>query len=463
MSDELTEDVLQGVLSRWQLFAIGFGAIVGWGWIIQMGYWIDAAGPVGATLAFAGGGLLVVFVSLVYAELVSAMPYAGGEHHYSLRAFGPKVSFACSWGLLLGYVGVVAFQSIALGVAVSYLIPDFRMFELWTILGQPVYGSVVAVGLLGVVGVTALNYRGVRPTAQLQLVLAAVVAFAGLVLVTGSLTIAPQVSNPPFAGVGLAGASVVAIQVPGLFVGFDVIPQAAEEADTSPRSLAIVVLLTVVTVGVFYIVSIWSAGQVLPAAVLGESPVPAAAAMTAVFDNPLAGKLMTLAGIAALLTSWSAFLIGASRVIFAMADSGMLPTSLATIHPEYNTPSRAVLLIGGVTALAPWLGSQMISSIINANSLGIVFAWILVSASFLYLRYDEPEMDRPFELPAGYLFGGLALVGSVAFFALYLPGAPSALVWPKDWAIVLVWAIFGLVLYSISRASTDATVREGTN
>lgn len=454
---------LERVLSRWELFAIGFGAIVGWGWIIQMGYWIDTAGPVGSIIAFAGGGVLVGLVSLVYAELVSAMPYAGGEHHYSLRAFGPIGSFACSWGLLLGYVGVVAFQSIALGVAVSSLIPGLQRFELWTILGEPVYGSVVAVGLLGVVGITYLNYRGIRLSAQIQLILTSVVVLAGVALVVGTFTSADTVTNASFAGSGFAGIAAVAIQVPGLYVGFDVIPQTAEEADIPRRSLAGVLIATVLGVGVFYVVTIWTAGQTLPAEVLGESPVPAAAAMAAVFDSPLAGDLMTLAGIGALLTSWSAFLIGASRVVFAMAESDMLPAPLAEIHPDHNTPSNAILLIGAITAIAPWLGSQMITSIINADSLGIVFAWIVVSASFLKLRYDEPEMDRPFRLPGGYTFGVLALVASLVFFALYLPGAPSALVWPKDWAIVLGWVILGVVLFGISKRSLFSTTPARTD
>jgi APA family basic amino acid/polyamine antiporter len=447
------DGALERVLSQWELFAIGFGAIVGWGWIIQMGYWIDTAGPTGSILAFAGGGILVGLVSLVYAELTSAMPYAGGEHHYSLRAFGAKGSFACSWGLLLGYIGVIAFQSIALGVGVAYLIPGFRRFELWTLLGQPVYGSVVAVGLLGVVGITYLNYRGIQLSAQVQLILTILVVLAGIALVVGGFTNSQSVANPAFSGSGLAGAAAVAIQVPGLYVGFDVIPQAAEEADVSPRSLATVILATVLSVGVFYIVTIWTAGQTLPATVLGNSPVPAAAAMTAVFNSPLAGKLMTLVGIGALLTSWSAFLIGASRVVFAMAESNMLPEPLADIHPTYNTPSKAILLVGAISAVAPWLGSQMITSIINADSIGIVFAWIMVSASFLKLRWEEPDMERPFKLPGGSVIGVLALLASLFFFALYLPGAPSALVWPKDWAIVLAWIALGLILVALTQRS----------
>ena len=460
MPEDATDGSLERVLSRWQLFAIGFGAIVGWGWIIQMGYWIDEAGPYGAMAAFAIGGVLVLLVALIYGELVSAMPFAGGEHVYTHRAFGPVVSFICSWSLLLGYMGVVGFQSIAIGIGFSYLIPGFDVLKLWTFAGQTVYGSWVAIGFLGILAITYMNYRGVEITAQVQLILATIIGISGIALVTGALTVGPSVSNAAFGGAAVLGVTTVAIQVPMLFVGFDVIPQAAEEADMSSRSLALVLLAVVATVGLFYIASIWAAGQAVPAGVLGDSLVPAATAMSAVFSSTVAGKLMTLVGIGALLTSWSAFVIGASRVVFAMADSGLLPESLATVHPEYNTPSRAIVLIGVLSMAAPWFGGNFVSSIINAGSLGIVLAWFTVALSFVALRYKEPEMERPFKLPAGYAFGIAAMAVTVFFIALYMPGAPSALLWPREWMIVLAWVVLGTVLFALSRRTTTETTIE---
>ena len=462
MTDDTMDGSLERVLSRWQLFAIGFGAIVGWGWIIQMGYWIDEAGPYGAMAAFAIGGVLVLLVALIYGELVSAMPYAGGEHVYTHRAFGPAVSFVCSWALLLGYMGVVGFQSIALGIGFSYLLPGFDILALWTFAGQTVYGSWVAIGFVGILAITYLNYRGVEITAQVQLILATIIAISGIALVTGSLTVGPSISNAAFGGAPVLGITTVAIQVPMLFVGFDVVPQAAEEADMSSRSLALVVLAVVATVGLFYIVSIWAAGGAVAAGALGDSLVPAATAMTAIFGSTVAGKLMTIVGIGALLTSWSAFVIGASRIVFAMADSGLLPESLATVHPEYNTPSRAIVLIGALSMAAPWFGGNFVSSIINAGSLGIVLAWFTVALSFVALRYNEPEMERPFKLPGGYTFGIAAMVVTLFFVGLYMPGAPSALLWPREWAIVVAWIVLGAVLFGLSRRTTTETTVEDT-
>jgi amino acid transporter len=387
--------------------------------------------------AFAIGGVLILLVALIYGELVSAMPYAGGEHVYTHRAFGPIVSLVCSWSLLLGYMGVVGFQSIAIGIGFSYLVPGFDILKLWTFAGATVYGSWVAIGFLGIIAITYMNYRGVEIAAQVQLVLATVIGISGIALITGSLTVGPSASNAAFGGAAVLGVTTVAIQVPMLFFGFDVVPQAAEEADMSTRSLASVLLAVVITVGLFYIVSIWAAGQAVSAGALGGSLVPAATAMATIFGSPIAGDLMTIVGVGALLTSWSAFVIGASRVVFAMADSGLLPESLAKVHPEYNTPSRAIVLIGVLSMAAPWFGANFVNSIINAGSLGIIVAWFTVALSFVALRYNEPEMERPFELPAGYAFGGAALLVTAFFFVLYMPGAPSALLWPREWLIVL--------------------------
>lgn len=449
MAEKDTHGTLEGVLSQRQLFAIGFGAIVGWGWIIQMGYWVDTAGPLGGITAFLAGGLLVALISLIYAELVSAMPKVGGEHVYSMRAFGPLGSFACSWSLLLGYLGVIAFQSIAFGVAVSYLVPGLDTFRLWTFAGAPVHAPLIGIGLLGVVGITYMNYRGVRLTAQIQMILAAVISLAGILMVVGALSKGQTVSNDPFGGAGLAGIATVAIQVPMLFVGFDVVPQAAEEADISPRSLAITLLAVVSCVAVFYVITIWAAGEALLAETLGASSVPAAAAMSALMGSELAGQLMTVAGIGALLTSWSAFVIGASRVLFAMAESGMLPAPLAELHPEYNTPGNAILLTGAISAAAPWFGAQLITTVINAGSLGIVLAWFIVILSFLLLRRREPEMERPFKIPYGKGFGVLSLGVTAFFILLYVPGGPSAL-GLKEWTIIGGWILLGTVLRVLS-------------
>ncbi|MFC6904452.1 APC family permease [Halalkalicoccus tibetensis] len=446
---ETTERGLVKALTQRDLFVLAFGAMIGWGWIILSGQWIDEGGPVGAISAFVIGGTLVIFVAVLYGELASAMPFVGGEHVYSHRALGPLGSFVCTWAIAFGYVSVVAFEAVALPSALAYVIPGFNAIELWSIAGEPVYGTWVLAGVIGAAAMTAVNYVGIRPAAQFQAIVTLVIALAGVVLVIGAITGGQPSPDPPVIA-GAAGIFGVVLATPFMFVGFDVIPQAAEEADVPTRSLGTITVLAVAMATLFYIAVIWGSSRALPGAQLVESPLPAAAAMETLFDSVTLGQVMAIAGIAGILTSWNAFIIGGSRAIFAMAQSDMLPAFLAKTHPEYNTPHNAILLIGASSVLAPLFGEQMLGWIVNAGGLGIVIAWLLVCVSFLVLRRREPGMERPFRVPAGYATGTIALLLSAFFVYLYLPGGASALVWPYEWLMVMLWVLLGVGLFALS-------------
>jgi APA family basic amino acid/polyamine antiporter len=453
-----TEDEFSRVLSKRDMFVLAFGAMVGWGWIIQSGYWIDQAGVTGSVSAFVLGAFMVAVVGLIYGELASAMPFVGGEHVYSMRALGPIGSFICTWSLILGYVGVVVFEVVAFPSALAYIVPGFNAIPLWSIAGQTVYGTWVLVGSTGAVVMTYLNYRGVQPAAQFQTILTLVIGLAGITLAIGAVANGSTASTPPFANSGVAGVLTVAIMTPFMFVGFDVIPQAAGEADVSERTLGLLLVGSVFVAAFFYILVIWASGQALPGSVLVESSLPAASAMEALFSSALIGKIMALAGIAGILTSWNSFLLGGSRAIYALAESGMLPDTLATINSETGTPSRALALIGGLSVFAPLLGEQMLIWIVNAGGFGIVLAWLMVVVSFLVLRVNEPGMDRPLKLPAGKSVGVLGLGLTLVFTGMYLPGAPSALQWPFEWGIILLWTLLGAGLVLQSRLASDSAI-----
>lgn len=458
MTTKSDSGLLQTLSSR-DTLVLGFGAMIGWGWIILSGNWINLGGPLGAIVAFLIGSVMVGLIAILYAELASSMPFVGGEHVYSLRALGHRGAFLTTWAIIFGYVSVAAFEAVALPSAISYLLPGFDTMQLWAIAGEPVYGTWVLAGVLGTATITYLNYVGIRPAAQFQFVMTIVIALAGAVLVVGAIGSGQPSSDPAFTA-GTAGIFAVILQTPFMFVGFDVIPQSAEETDISPRSLGIIIMLAVAMATVFYVTVIWGASRALLGSELVETTLPAAAAMAELFDSRAIGQIMALAGVAGILTSWNAFIIGGSRATFALAESGMLPRSLAKVHPEYGTPSNAILLIGGLSALAPLFGQQMLTWVVNAGGLGIVTAWLLVAISFLVLRYREPDMNRPYKVPAGR-YVGVAGIALAAFFVyLYLPGGKSALAWPFEWGIVLVWSILGVVLYGISEGHTGDHVVE---
>ena len=176
--------------------------------------------------------------------------------------------------------------------------------------------------------------------------------------------------------------------------------------------------------------------------------------------GPWGGKLIILAGIGGIITSWNAFLIGGSRAIYAMAEARMLPSFLAKLHPEYKTPYNAILLVGAVSIFAPLLGRGALVWFVDAGGLGIIVAYAMVALSFILLRRKEPDMPRPFRAGKSPWVGYAALVLSLALTLLYLPGSPAALAWPAEWLIVAVWSLLGAAFYIYARRAYGPAVIE---
>lgn len=444
---------LSRVLARKDVLALAFGAMVGWGWIVLTGGFITSAGSLGAILAFVLGGMVIVLVGLTYSELASAMPQVGGEHVYSYRALGHFASFLCTWAIVLGYLSVVAFEAVALPTVVEHLFPGYAVGHLWTLAGWDVKATWVAVGVAGSVVMMAINYVGVRTAALVQKVVTLLILAVGVMFITGALFEGSSASLTPLfnteEGV-LGGITMVLIMVPFLFVGFDVIPQAAEEIDLPFREIGRVLMLSVVLAVFWYAFIVLGTALMLPKAELENSSLAVPDAMGAVFNTPWAANLMVLAGIAGILTSWNAFYVGGSRAIYALAHCGMLPAFLAKLHPRHRTPVNAILVMGALSSLAPLLGRQAMVWLVVAGGLGIVIAYLFVSISFLVLRCKEPELERPFKVSHPRLVGWLAVVLSLGLIGLYLPGSPSALS-PIEWGLFAGWMGAGLGLYLWSR------------
>lgn len=434
------------------IIALAFGAMVGWGWVVLAGGWVISAGIWGAVLAFLIGGLAVILIGITYAELAASMPITGGEHTYTHRAMGTHISFICSWSILFGYLSVVAFEAVALPTVVEYLVPNFNQGLLWNVAGWDVYGSWVAVGMIGSILVTWLNIRGIGVSAMFQKIAVTGILLVGILLFIGALLYTPANSDavqaPTFIG-GVGGIMAVIIMVPFMFVGFDVIPQAAEEIDLTRPNIGKFLILSLIVAVAWYAGVAWSVGRTLPLLQAQESTLATADAMTNAWNGKWAGILLVMAGVLGILSSWNAFLIGGSRLMFAMAKSHMLPNFLAKIHPKYNTPVNAILLIGGLATLAPLFGRRMLVWVVDAGGFGIVIAYTCVALAFLVLRYREPDMVRPFKIPAGKAVGFVTIILSLGLLALYMPGMPSALI-AIEWWIFLGWTVLGIVLYGYS-------------
>ena len=149
------------------------------------GAWIAGAGALGAMLAFALGGGVMVLIGLTYAELAAAMPVAGGEHVYATRALGPRAAFLCTWAITLGYVSVCAFEAVALPTVIDAFVPGLDAFPLWTVADWTVTAPWVAIGVVAAMLITWLNIRGVRVAAFMQSVMVALILGVGVAFLLG--------------------------------------------------------------------------------------------------------------------------------------------------------------------------------------------------------------------------------------------------------------------------------------
>ena len=443
------------VLGRRDALALAFGAMIGWSWVVLSGTWIESAGSIGAITAFLLGGGIMLVIGLTYAELASALPFAGGEHVYSHRALGAGFSFICTWAIILGYVSVVTFEAVALPTVLDSIIPGLDKYFLWQIAGWDVYLSWVLVGVAGAVAMTVLNIRGVRMAAIVQSAVVIVILLVGGLFVAGSLVVGDTANMEPLFVDGLSGVTLVLVMVPFMFVGFDTIPQAAEEIDLPYKDIGSVLMLSVAMAIAWYGLIVLGVSLLLNEDIFGTTEIIAAEANSMIFGE--AGRLAMLgAGLAGIVTSWNAFIVGGSRAIYALARANLLPAALSKLHPKYRTPYNAILLIGGLSIIGPFFGRPVLVWLVDAGGLGIVIAYAMVALSFLILRRKEPNLERPYKVPFGNFIGILALILSISLGFLYMPGSPSALIWPQEWIIIIGWSILGVILFLVARKNLPA-------
>ena len=460
MSNNGGRQELQKSLNMKDVLALAFGTMIGWGWIMLAGSWVGNGGTLGAIIAFLLGGVMAIFVGLTYAELTPALPLAGGELVFSYRAMGYNASWFTGWMITLAYLGVAAWEGPALSNALGFLfgnaLPDLGV--LYELQGSQVTGMFLLIGIVGAIVMTVLNLAGAKSSAIFQTTATVAMAIGGIAFfVSGVATGEVENLKPMFTdGQGLVA---VILAVPAMFVGFDVIPQAAEEMNMPLNKIGKVMIIAIVMAATWYIIMILGTamstpGDVLSGYVNDPDCVPVANCFAYALGSPVWGKLMICAAMCGILTSWNGFIVGASRVIFSMARAHMLPGIFAKVNKK-GVPVAAILLVGIVTILSPLLGKSALVWFVDAAAFGTVVAYFMVSLSFLILRKKEPELARPFKVNAGIVVGILA-VGVALFMAtLYLPLYSPAPLLGIEWALVGGWIVLGIILFIANKAGAN--------
>ena len=452
-----------------QFFSFGFGMIVGVGWIVYMGLWFTQAGPVGTTVAFLIGGLLMALIGLCYAEASAMYLVAGGEAAYAFGAFGQAAAFAVGWAMVLMLIAVVPYVSVSLAWILDFLVPGIGGPVLYRWRGQPIHALGLAIAMAWTVSLGYINYRGIRGAARFQdwLTYGKIVIsflFIGAGIFGGSTANLEPMFQRSASGSIFGGMIGVIATTPWFFGGFNAIPQAFEERapNTSARVLGLIVVGSILAASAYYALAALSTGMVGPWQQIVKQELPVAAAFRLAFGSELFARIVLVAGLFGIVTVGNASSIAATRLLFAMGRARLITPAFTKLHPGFGSPVVAIVFVTAFGMLGNFLGRSGIAPIVNVGSAAAAFAYLLTSLSVWRLRQSEPGRARPYRVPAGVVISGLATIGSLFLLASsfrqhWLDAGGS---FPLEWVVIAIWAVIGVFMWRAT-AAERATLPAG--
>jgi basic amino acid/polyamine antiporter, APA family len=420
-------------------FALGWGTMVGVGWLVVMDDWLLRGGTLGTILGFVIGGTLLLPIGYVYGRLVTAMPDAAGEVAYTAKVFPQSVSFATGWMMILAYFIVCPWEAVAVGKIAGYIFPALDSMELYRIADRPVYLPHLVIGLGLTALLTLLNYRGIRLSATFQNwtafgTLALFVLFVGFGVSKGSSrNFPPLFTHAPFVSVLL----VMQI-VPYFMTGFESVVKGAEEArpEFRARGFFKAIWMAIVVGILFYVIVVAAVGYVAPWQQLTHEKF-----MTAVaFEHAVGSRwIVSVILAAALLSLFKVFngnFVAASRMLFAVGRRGLVDQRLGQVHPRNRTPSVAVLCVGLATAACMFLGDAMLVPISEVGSVASAMGWLAACAAYYQMG---PAPRERLIAAVGVMVGLLMILMKI------LPGIPGHFS-GYEWLALGIWSLIGLSL-----------------
>jgi len=433
-------------------FSLGWGTMVGVGWLVVMDDWLTRGGSLGGILGFAIGGILLLPIGYVYGKLVTAMPDASAEVAYTARVFPQPVSFFTGWMMVLAYFIVCPWEAVAVGRIAGYIFPALDSIELYRVAGKPVYLPHLAIGLGLTALLTLMNYRGIRLSATFQNwttfgTLALFTIFVGVGVSHGSVSnFPPLFTHTPFVSIFL----VLQI-VPYFMTGYESVTKAAEEANPEFRSRGFFrAIWAAIIVGfVFYIIVIAAVGFVAPWRQLIGAPFMTAVAFERAIGSRWIVSIILASALLSLLKVFNGNFVAASRLLFAMGRRGLVDRRLASVHPQNQTPAAAVVWVGIATGACMFLGSAILVPISEVGSLASAIGWL--AACLAYLWMYPPTFDR-------CIAGAGALVGLAMVLMKILPFVPGHFSgW--EWLSLGLWILAGVWLGRKSGSEENRTLR----
>jgi basic amino acid/polyamine antiporter, APA family len=497
-SRETGEHSLKRTLGVFQLTALGVGAVIGAGIFVLSGLGAHYAGP-GLMLSFVLSGIGCAFAGLCYAEFAAMIPLAGSAYTYAYATLGEIFAWIIGWDLTLEYaMGASTVSSgwsnhfVELLAILHIKMPLWLAYDHWTALGvaektiakqmavvsdpslvpgtQAFLDKVTAIvaaqspellqrahDFLGAphlfgweIGlnlpafiialvITTILAIGIKESARFNATIVVIkVAVVLFVIGLGSRYI--HAGNwgtdwHSFAPYGFSGIGAGAAYIFFAYIGFDAVSTTAQEAKNPQRDLPIGIILSLLICTALYIaVAAILTGMVPWQQINIEAPIAQAFA-----DRGLAvaSNIITLGALAGLTSVMLVMLLGQTRVLYSMANDGLLPRKFfADIHPKWRTPWKNTFLVGTLAAVVGSL--TPIDDIGKMVNIGTLLAFVIVCIAIMVLRRTNPGQPRPFRTPWVPLVPILGIISNG--YMMYKLG------W-VNWARLIIWLAIGLVIY----------------
>jgi basic amino acid/polyamine antiporter, APA family len=420
-------------------FALGWGTMVGVGWLVVMDDWLQRGGSLGAVLGFVIGGALLLPIGYVYSKLVVAMPDAAGEVAYTARVFPQSVSFITGWMMVLAYFIVCPWEAVAVGRIAGYIFPALNSYELYRVAGYPVYLPHVVVGLGLTALITTINYRGIRLSSIFQnwMTFGTIALF--LVFVFAGVTKGSGVNFPPlFTHAPLVSILLVIQIVPYFMTGFESVTKTVEEASADFRARGFLIAITMaILVGIlFYAIVISAVSYVAPWRTLTSEHFMTAIAFERAVGSRWIVSVILASALLSLLKVFNGNFVGASHLLFAMGRRGLVDPRVGDVHPVNRTPARAVVCIGLGTGAFMFLGSSILVPISEVGGFASACGWTAACAAYLALR--------PAPLQRAIAAVGMG-VGVLMILMKVLPVVPGHFS-RDEWIAFIIWLAAGVLI-----------------
>lgn len=477
--DQLARDAegthLKRSLGAMDLVSLGIGAIIGTGIFAVIGTAVagDAvrpgAGPA-IMLSFVLTAIACAFSGLCYAEFASLVPVSGSAYTYSYATLGEVVAWIIGWDLIIEYaIGNVAvaigwaayFHQMCEGIGLhipAWLSVDYRSaaqaaaavakaggvvdsaialnYEAWTshptIAGIPIIFNFLAVAIVGLV--TWVLVLGAKESARVNNIMVAIkLVILFFFIYVGAKFVKPE-NWHPFMPNGFSGVWTGASLIFFAYIGFDAISTAAEECKNPGRDMPIGIIGSLLICTLIYVATAAVLTGMMPWDKLGVAD-PLAAALAYVGSNAAAG-LVAFGAVISMTAVLLVFQYGQPRIFFSMSRDGLLPPGFAKVHQKYQTPHVTTIWTGVVVAAISAVAN--INEIVELTNIGTLFAFVLVCAGIIIIRYKDPHRPRKFKTPLVPLVPLLGIASCIYLMA----GLPWV-----TWVRFGIWLVAGLALY----------------